>query len=66
MTNFGFVRATLPAFHADCAKAEEYLTSDSRSACFYSRRAVEGTVRHLYELRGATGCCMNSDAYASG
>ena len=50
MTNFGFVRPTLPALHADCAKAESYLSSDPRSACFYSRRAVEGLVRHLYDL----------------
>lgn len=50
MTNFGFLRSTLPTLHADCVKAEAYLTSDPRSACFYSRRAAEGLVGHLYDL----------------
>ena len=50
MTNFGFVRATLPTLYADCTKAESYLVSDPRSAGFYSRRAIEGLVRHLYDL----------------
>ena len=50
MTNFDFVRTTLPSVHADCARAESYLSSDPRSACFYSRRAVEELVWHLYDL----------------
>ena len=44
MGNFDFVRQTLPSVHADCARAESYLSSDPRSACFYSRRAVEELV----------------------
>ncbi len=48
--NFDFVRATLPIVHDDCARAESYLTTDPRSACFYARRAIEGLVRHLYDL----------------
>ncbi len=36
--------------HADCAPAESYLASDPRSACFYSRRAVENLVAHLYDV----------------
>ena len=52
MGNFDFVKATLPAVHADCARAESYLSSDPRSACFYSRRAVEKVVAHLYEVLG--------------
>ncbi|MDH6681027.1 type I restriction enzyme R subunit [Rhodococcus sp. LBL1] len=50
MGNFDFVRETLPAVHADCARAESYLSLDPRSACFYSRRAVEVLVAHLYDV----------------
>ncbi|WP_300006945.1 DEAD/DEAH box helicase family protein [Pseudonocardia sp.] len=50
MGNFDFARATLPSVHPDCARAESYLPTDPRSACFYSRRAVEGVVQHLYEV----------------
>ncbi len=52
MSNFAFVRQTLPSVYADCARAESYLSSDPRSACFYSRRAVEELVGHLYEVLG--------------
>jgi len=50
--NFDFARETLPSVHADCARAESYLPSDPRSACFYSRRAVEDLVAHLYDVLG--------------
>src|SRR3954447_2002483 len=50
MGNFDFVQQTLPALHGDCARAESYLASDPRSACFYSRRAVEELVGHLYDV----------------
>lgn len=50
MGNFDFVRGTWPAVHADCTRAESYLSSDPRSACIYSRRAVEQLVAHLYDL----------------
>jgi type I restriction enzyme, R subunit len=50
--NFDFVRDALPLVHADCARAESYLSSDPRSACFYSRRAVEVLVGHLYDVLG--------------
>ncbi|WP_182376738.1 DEAD/DEAH box helicase family protein [Nocardioides sp. WS12] len=50
MGNFDFVRQTLPSLHDDCGRAESYLASDPRSACFYSRRAVEELVGHLYDL----------------
>ena len=52
MRNFDFVRDTLPSVHTDCARAESYLQSDPRSACFYSRRAVEELVAHLYDVLG--------------
>lgn len=50
MSNFAFLREALPSVHVDCARAESYLTSDPRSACFYSRRAIELLVAHLYDL----------------
>jgi type I restriction enzyme, R subunit len=50
MGNFGFVQATLPTIHLDCARAESYLSNDPGTACIYSRRAVERLVRHLYDV----------------
>ncbi|WP_427385126.1 DEAD/DEAH box helicase family protein [Janibacter sp. G56] len=50
MGNFDFVRQTLPSLHDDCARAESYLSSDPRSACFYSRRVVEELVGYLYNV----------------
>lgn len=50
MGNFDFVRQTLPSLHDDCVRAESYLSSDPRSACFYSRRVVEELVGYLYEV----------------
>lgn len=50
MSNFDFVRQTLPFVYNDCVRAESYLSSDPRSACFYSRRVVEQLVDYLYEI----------------
>lgn len=50
MGNFDFVRETVPPLHDDCARAESYLSSDPRSACFYSRRVVERLVDYLYDV----------------
>ncbi|MGB7239589.1 MAG: DUF4145 domain-containing protein, partial [Rhodococcus sp. (in: high G+C Gram-positive bacteria)] len=50
MGNFDFVRQTVPSLHDDCARAESYLASDPRSACFYSRRVVEELVDYLYDV----------------
>ena len=50
MSNFDFVRATLPQVHADAARAESYLATDPVAACFYARRVVEELVAHLYEV----------------
>lgn len=53
MSNFTFVKAVdWHTIHADCMKAESYATNDPRSACFYSRRAVEHLVDYLYEVLG--------------
>ena len=51
MSNFDFAK-TLPSVHADCVRAESYLSNDPAAACFYSRRAIEQLVRHLYEVMG--------------
>lgn len=48
--NFGFVATAFPTVAGDCARAEEYLRNDPRSACFYARRAVEGLVDHLFDV----------------
>ena len=50
MGNFDFARETLPHVHGDCARAESYLVSDPRSACFYSRRVAELLVGYVYEV----------------
>ncbi|EFV14130.1 DEAD/DEAH box helicase family protein [Segniliparus rugosus] len=50
MSNFTFVRQALPPIHEDCARAESYLHSDPRSACFYARRVVEEVVGYLYNV----------------
>jgi type I restriction enzyme R subunit len=50
MSNFAFIKATLPAVHADCVRAESYLSDDPAAACFYSRRAVEQLVGYLYDV----------------
>ena len=50
MSNFAFIKAEWAAIHADCVRAESYLASDPRTACFYARRSAEGLVHHLYDL----------------
>ena len=50
MGNFDFVRQSIPSLHDDCARAESYLKSDPRSACFYSRRVAEQLVGYLYDV----------------
>ena len=53
MSNFAFLKSVgWPEINADCARAESYALSDPRSACFYSRRAVELLVDYLYEVLG--------------
>nr|WP_239520747.1 DEAD/DEAH box helicase family protein [Blastococcus saxobsidens] len=44
------MHAEWPAVHADCVRAESYLATDPRSACFYARRAVEQLVGHIYAV----------------
>ena len=49
-SNFDFIRAEWPQTHADCARAEGYLTSDPRTACIYARRAAEQLVGLIYDV----------------
>lgn len=50
MGNFDFVREVIPPLYEDCARAESYASTDPRSACFYSRRAIERLVDYLYAV----------------
>ena len=51
MANFDFVKAVdWPEIYSDCARAESYALTDPRSACIYSRRAVEHCVDYLYDV----------------
>src|SRR6516225_7007617 len=51
MSNFAFIQAVnWPTIQSDCARAESYATNDPRSACFYSRRAIEHLVDYLYDV----------------
>lgn len=50
MSNFDFIKIEWPQVHTDCVRAEGYLASDPRSACFYSRRAVEQMVGLVYDV----------------
>ncbi|SDM10664.1 type I restriction enzyme, R subunit [Geodermatophilus siccatus] len=52
MSNFEFVRQEWPEIHNDCRRAEGYLASDPRSACFYARRAAEQVVGLIYDVDG--------------
>lgn len=59
MGNFDFMRAEWPELYKDCARAESHVMSDPRSACFYSRRAIEVLVGFLFEMENLR------EAYAS-
>src|SRR3978361_1437703 len=50
MANFDFIGSGWPDIHADCVRAEGYLSSDPRTACFYTRRAVEQVVGLIYDV----------------
>ena len=50
MSNFEFITNEWPGIHADCVRAESYLSTDPAAACFYSRRAIEQLVGHLYDV----------------
>jgi type I restriction enzyme R subunit len=52
MTNFAFIPHDWVQIGQDCARAEGYMSSDARSACFYARRAVEQLVGLIYDVDG--------------
>lgn len=52
MGNFDFVKDEWPQIYGAAHRAESYVSSDPRSACFYARRSAELLVKHLYELMG--------------
>jgi type I restriction enzyme, R subunit len=49
MSNFAFLKTEWADVHKNAKKAEGYVNSDPRSACFYARRALEQAVNWLYE-----------------
>ncbi|MBS0657719.1 MAG: DEAD/DEAH box helicase family protein [Verrucomicrobia bacterium] len=49
MSNFAFLTAEWPEVHAAASKAESLTYSDPRTACFYSRRALEAAMAWLYK-----------------
>ena len=49
MGNFDFLQREWFAIHDTCVKAESYVNSDARAACFYARIALEQTVGWLYK-----------------
>ena len=48
LSNFSFLAAEWPEIEESAARAESYLYTDPRSACFYSRRTLELIVHWLY------------------
>lgn len=50
MSNFRFLHAEWPEIFTAAAKAETYLVPDPRSACIYGRRALELTVKWIYQF----------------
>ena len=49
MSNFSFLQSEWPAIYEAAIKAEEAVQSDPRTACFYTRRALELAVAWLYK-----------------
>ena len=49
MSNFAFLKTEWPELHDAASKAEALAYPDSRTACFYARRALELTVAWLYK-----------------
>ena len=48
MSNFAFLQREWFSIHDTCLKAEGYVNSDVRAACFYGRIALEQIVGWLY------------------
>ena len=50
-SNFDFLAPVWPKVFENAARAESYLHTDPRSACFYARRTAELMVEVIYRLR---------------
>ncbi|XNZ00266.1 DEAD/DEAH box helicase family protein [Micrococcus luteus] len=51
-SNFDFLATVWPKVFENASRAESYLHTDPRSACFYARRTAELVVEGIYRLRG--------------
>ena len=52
--HFQFLKAEWSKLYEAAAKAESLVYSDPRTACFYSRRALENAVTWLFECEPAS------------
>jgi type I restriction enzyme R subunit len=50
MSNFAFLQRDWVSIHHSAVKAESYINSDPRAACFYSRIALEQIVDWLFRM----------------
>ncbi len=53
MSNFGFLSTEWPELSESASKAENLVSSDPRTSCFYARRALELAVHWLYKSDGS-------------
>ena len=56
MSNFAFLQHEWFSIHDTCVKAEGYVNTDARAACFYGRIALEQIVAWLYRYDTAFRC----------
>jgi type I restriction enzyme R subunit len=49
MSNITFLKTEWPGLHEAARKAESLVYTDSRTACFYARRALEAAMTWLYK-----------------
>ena len=56
MSNFDFLQREWFAIHDTCVKAESYVNTDARAACFYARIALEQMIGWLYKYDENYSC----------
>lgn len=56
MSNFSFLQQEFFAIHDSAKKAESYLTTDARAACWYARMTLEQIVDWLYRYDRNYSC----------
>ena len=49
-SNFDFLQAEWPDLFSESRRAEQFANLDPRASCFYARRAIEVTVKWLYQV----------------